>query len=126
MRATSWIAMLAMVAATLAPLVSHALAAARSPTLPADEICSIFGVQHADARFSGHDSGTPEPVGSAERARCPLCLPAASPTVLASPHAAVLACVADNAPRLVAHVLAWVFEADVFARALPRAPPFLA
>lgn len=116
-RFTVWIATLAVLLAALAPAVSHALAAARSPTALA--LCST-STASGPLRSTAAEGGQGDTLHGL--AHCPYCLfqvpvsglPPATPAVAAPalpPHG--LPAAFDAAPR---RLHAWV-------SALPRAPP---
>ncbi|WP_226929634.1 DUF2946 domain-containing protein [Janthinobacterium aquaticum] len=121
-----WLALLAVLFATLAPSISHALAASSSarsaspPSLILLDICTVDGLKSADAGSLEHQSGM-DPVAHAFE-HCPYChthggsfalLPSAhQPLAVPGAHAIF--------PRLFLRAPRTLF---VWSSANPRGPP---
>jgi hypothetical protein len=117
--ALAWIASLAVLLASFAPLLAHAFGGT-TPT-PWTEICTGLGVQRIASNDAAHDTGSPKaPAHLLEH--CPFCslhvdllgVPPAAPTL----HAPVAA--GHVVQRVLPHAAT---TGSVWATAQPRAPP---
>lgn len=121
-RCTVWIACFTILLASLAPSISHAVAAATGDSNSWIEICTVAGNKLVNVDTS-HNHQTPAPADKATHLEhCPFCLNHAVSTVL-PPEADFVVPVIEGS-----HVLPSLFyQASrplfAWAAAQPRAPP---
>lgn len=121
-RFASWIACFAILMASLAPSISHAVAAGKSQPNAWMEICTVMGSKMVALDIS-QDMQTPAPVESmAHLEHCPFCLNHAVSVGLPPPPDFVMPVISGD------HVLPSLFYQSsrplfAWAVAQPRAPP---
>jgi hypothetical protein len=119
-RATRWAALLALVLATLAPGIAHALRHARGDTLPWSELCSATGGKRVLFDSQTGVPGSPPHAHAFEQCTlCALHLGSWAPPPVAATHAlrSDLRTTAPVVPPVLQQPrLAWL-------AAQPRAPP---
>ena len=124
-RTASWVAMLALFASTLAPVVSHLLSATLGGARNMVEICSSRGLERLVLSASASDFER-RPQAPGESVACPFCLPSAGAAALPTQRTGTLAA------HLALETYSFVFRPDQGAPAnipedsRPRGPPAFA
>jgi DUF2946 family protein len=115
-----WATLLALVLATLAPSVAHALRFARGDVAPWTTLCSATGSKQLVV--DGRLDGTGDTATDLHSALCTACLAALG--AMAPPPAPVVSIVvATGAPSVAAGIRASAPSTDHWPAALSRAPP---
>jgi hypothetical protein len=120
-RFASWLAILAMLAAALAPAITSALAAAHDQHARWTVVCTGDGARLVPVPTDA--AGVPVAPGSHAIDPCPFCVPHGASAALPPPPAFALPAVmagADCVPTLFLHAPRPPFA---WAAAQPRAPP---
>lgn len=119
-RITSWIACLAILMGSLAPVLTHAIE--RSPGHDWIEVCTTLGAQWIDTADDARQGATPEAPSEHAQQHCPCCASHA-PTLGMPPASTVVL----TMPRLRAGLPELFLQSPrtlhAWSTAQPRAPP---